>query len=163
MLKKLLMITISGLFVFSSCSKKDDLKKEKIAPVAVETETFIFSPSGSDFGQAGGLQTVNFEYDKSTLTKLAQEILKSNAQWLKNNMDVYIQIEGHCDNRGTIEYNLALGERRALAVRNYLIQLGISSSRILTISYGEEKPLCTNDNENCWSKNRRSNFVIVSR
>jgi len=162
MIKNFLLVVLSGVFIFS-CAKKDDLKKEKIAPVAVESESFMFSPSGSDFGQAGNLQTINFEYDKATLTNLSKEILKSNYNWLKNNPEIFIQIEGHCDNRGTIEYNLALGDRRALTVKNYLIQLGLSSNRISTISYGEEKPLCNNDYESCWSKNRRSNFVIVSR
>jgi peptidoglycan-associated lipoprotein len=91
------------------------------------------------------------------------EILKENAALLHKYPKVKIQIEGHCDERGTNEYNLALGERRANSTRNYLISLGISPDRISTISYGEERPLDPGHNEEAWAKNRRAHFVILSK
>lgn len=106
------------------------------------------------------LQDVHFAFDSAELDELARQILLQNAQWLKANPEVKIQIEGHCDERGTEEYNLALGERRAKSVRDYLISLGISSSRISIISYGESMPLDPGHNEEAWAKNRRAHFVI---
>ncbi|MBI5893854.1 MAG: peptidoglycan-associated lipoprotein Pal [Deltaproteobacteria bacterium] len=88
-------------------------------------------------------------------------VLEKDAEWLKKNPAVKIKIEGHCDERGSDEYNLALGDRRANSAKKYLANLGIDSNRISTISYGEEKPACKEANESCWSKNRRAEFVIV--
>jgi peptidoglycan-associated lipoprotein len=89
--------------------------------------------------------------------------LKQNAEWIKSNAAVSVQIEGHCDQRGTIEYNLALGERRAQTVRSYLIGLGVPSGRLNIISYGEEKLIAKGDSESDHSKNRRANFVPISQ
>lgn len=105
-------------------------------------------------------KNIHFEFDKSELTAKAQEILKKKAGWLEKNPDEDVLIEGHCDERGTTEYNLALGERRAQAARDFLINMGISSSRISYVSYGEEKPLDPASNPEAWAKNRRAEFVI---
>ncbi|MBN1114790.1 MAG: peptidoglycan-associated lipoprotein Pal [Oligoflexia bacterium] len=158
---KKFIVVLAGLALFAGCSKKGavDSSVEKDAP-AVASE---YGSGGSDHGQAGDLVTVNFDYDKSVLTESAKSRLKKNAEWLKQNAGVFIQIEGHCDNRGTIEYNLALGEKRALTVQGYLLKLGIEKKRLSTISYGEERPLSFDDNEMGWAKNRRANFVIVSK
>jgi peptidoglycan-associated lipoprotein len=106
------------------------------------------------------LEDVHFEFDKSTLTTLAKEILNENAKRLKENLGIKVIIEGHCDERGSREYNLALGERRAVSVKNYLSSLGIEDKRMKTISYGEERPLDPGHNERAWALNRRAHFVI---
>lgn len=103
---------------------------------------------------------VYFEYDSSELRPEARAVLKEKAAWLKENYSSSVSIEGHCDERGTTEYNLALGERRANAAKTYLINLGISASRLNTISYGEEKPVDFGKNESAYQKNRRAHFVI---
>ncbi len=99
-----------------------------------------------------------FEFDSSTLSAEAESILRAKAEWMRRNPSLAIVIEGHCDNRGTTEYNLALGERRAESVKGFLIDLGIAETRIRTISYGEERPLVPGDNEEAWAKNRRAHF-----
>ncbi len=106
-------------------------------------------------------QDIHFAFDSAQLTPMAQVLLKEKAQWLEDNMAVDVRIEGNCDERGTTEYNLALGERRALSVKNFLVDLGISGSRLTTISYGEEKPLDPEHNEIAWAKNRRVHFTII--
>lgn len=103
---------------------------------------------------------IPFAFDRYALTADAREILKEEADWLKMNKDIRVLIEGHCDERGTNAYNLVLGERRAAAVKRYLIQLGIEGERLSTISYGEEMPLDPGQNEAAWGKNRRVHFVI---
>lgn len=106
------------------------------------------------------LQTIYFEYDSAVLKAEAIKNLDRAADWLKKNPGVNVQIEGHCDERGTNEYNLALGERRALAARRYLVSLGINSERIFTISYGEERPSVEGHDESAWKFNRRDEFKI---
>ena len=105
-------------------------------------------------------EDIHFEFDKSTLTPAAQDNLMKKAEWMKENPDATVTIEGHADDRGTNEYNLALGERRAESAKNFLVDLGIAPSRMTTISYGEERPLCPQQTEECWAKNRRGHFVI---
>ena len=107
------------------------------------------------------LKEIYFDFDRYDLRADARAILKSNAEWLKGNPSVRIEIEGHCDERGTNEYNLALGAKRAQAAKDYLASLGIAVNRLSTISYGEEVPVCKEHNEECWQKNRRDRFVIV--
>ncbi len=103
-------------------------------------------------------EDIFFEFDSSTLSAKAESILRAKAEWMRRNPSLAIVIEGHCDNRGTTEYNLALGERRAESVKGFLIDLGIAETRIRTISYGEERPLVPGDNEEAWAKNRRAHF-----
>jgi peptidoglycan-associated lipoprotein len=109
------------------------------------------------------LKDIHFDFDKYDIRPEDTEILKENAALLMQYPKVKIQTEGHCDERGTNEYNLALGERRANAAKKYLLSLGISPDRISTISYGEEKPLDPGHNEEAWSNNRRGHFVILSK
>jgi peptidoglycan-associated lipoprotein len=106
------------------------------------------------------LQTIYFDYDSSALKPQAKAKLETAADWLKRNPNVNVQIEGHCDERGTNEYNLALGERRALAARRYLVSLGINTDRIFTISYGEERAAVEGHDESAWKFNRRDEFKI---
>lgn len=110
------------------------------------------------FEKARGLQTIYFDYDSFDLRPDALATLRENAEKIKQVPGVMIQIEGHCDERGTQEYNLALGEKRALATRAHLMNLGISGDRMITISYGEEVPVAFGSNESAWSQNRRAEF-----
>ena len=109
------------------------------------------------------LKDIYFDFDKYEVRSGEAEILKENAAILKKYPNVKIQIEGHCDERGTIEYNLALGERRANSTKKYLISLGIPENRISTISYGEEKPLDPRHTEEAWAKNRRAHTIVLSK
>jgi len=109
------------------------------------------------------LKDIHFDFDEYDIRPGDAEILKENAALLKKFSNVKIQIEGHCDERGTIEYNLALGERRANNAKQYLISLGISPDRISTISYGKERPLDPGHNEETWAKNRRVHLIILSK
>lgn len=106
-------------------------------------------------------EDVYFEFDSIRLAPDAQEILTKKAKWLRANPAATITIEGHCDNRGTNEYNLALGEGRAQSARAFLVDLGIKSSRLNTISYGEERPIDLTQSEQGWARNRRAHFVII--
>ena len=117
----------------------------------------------SDSSTAGGLQTVNFDFNSAALTSTARDQLENNADFLKKNPTVKVQIEGHCDERGGVQYNLALGERRAKAVRRHLISLGIQGRKMGTISYGKERPLEVGHDEDTWEKNRRATFVITAK
>lgn len=117
------------------------------------------SATGSDTGSIPGLKTVNFAYDNSSLSAAAKKILSDNAAWMNANPNVNVQIEGHCDEKGSVEYNLALGERRARAVKDYLQSIGVNPSQMLTISYGEERLLSYGDTDSDHAKNRRANFL----
>jgi peptidoglycan-associated lipoprotein len=105
-------------------------------------------------------ENVYFDFDKYNILPLAQEILQRKVEWLWNNPNVSVIIEGHCDERGTNEYNLALGDRRAESVKAYIINLGIAGSRLTTVSYGEERPVDSGKDEVAWAKNRRAHFEI---
>ena len=108
----------------------------------------------------GEIEDVFFDYNKSAVRDDFRTILEKNASILKANKAVSVVIEGHCDERGTSEYNIGLGESRASAVKNYLVNSGIDAGRISIVSYGEEKPFCAERNEDCWQKNRRAHFVV---
>lgn len=158
-LTTLLTLSLVGL---TACGSKD--KKSDEAGSAEPTEETMaqdmqFDPQGSDSGKIDGLYTINFEYDKANLNSEARDLLTKNAEWIKGNGSLTVQIEGHCDERGSVEYNLALGERRAQAVRGYLNDLGVDTNRMTIISYGKEKPLIGGDDEVSYAKNRRANFV----
>ena len=107
------------------------------------------------------IKDIYFDFDSYDLNDSAKETLKELASLLLKNRGIKVIIEGHCDERGTNEYNLTLGDRRAASAKEYLISLGIPRARIETISYGEEKPVCTEENEECWKKNRRAHFVLI--
>lgn len=165
-MKKILM-TLALCSMVIACSKKNksDQPVESMAAGGAETKIestpMNFDAAGSDSGKIEGLSTIHFEYDKSTLTSKTKKELQANSAWLKKNAGVRVQIEGHCDARGSIEYNLALGERRANAVKSYLVSQGVSEARLSVISYGKEKPLVNGDSDEAYAKNRRANFVPV--
>lgn len=129
----------------------------------VDSSAMSFSTAGSDSGAIQGLQTVRFDYDKATLSDTELKKLEGNAEWLKKYTDVKMVVEGHCDQRGSSEYNLSLGERRALTVRQMLIKLGVKADRLTTTSFGKEKLLAQGDSEEEMSQNRRANFVPTKK
>lgn len=104
-----------------------------------------------------------FDYDSSNLSDQARAALDKDSTWLKRWTSTKILVEGHCDSRGTNEYNLALGERRAAAVRDYLVSLGVPTDRVQVVSKGEEQPFCNEENESCWSQNRRGHFILTAK
>lgn len=156
---KNILFVVAALALVGGCKSKPKTTDSDAGGAGIESTALSFDPQGSDSGKIAGLNTVYFGYDQSSLTPDTQRILKANADWLKSRPQVKIQIEGHCDNRGTIEYNVALGERRANAVKNYLVGLGVSADRLSTISYGKEKPIAMGDSEADMARNRRANFV----
>jgi len=111
----------------------------------------------------GVLKDVHFGYDSADVEATETGLLTQNVGWLRDNARAKIELEGHCDSRGTIEYNLGLGARRAKAVKDYLVSQGISADRISTISYGKELPLCQEETEACWARNRRVHAVILGQ
>ena len=112
---------------------------------------------------SGMLKPAFFDYDKADVRADARDVLAANATWLKKYPSVMFTIEGHTDERGTAQYNLALGDRRANAAKDYLVSLGVDASRIKTVSYGKERPFATGHDEDSWQKNRRANFVVTSK
>lgn len=111
-------------------------------------------------GDHGPLTDIHFGYNEYTIQPQDGSILRSNASWLQSNPATRVQVEGHCDERGSEEYNMALGAKRAQAAKDYLVTLGIAGSRVSTISYGKELPLCTEHDESCWAQNRRDHFAV---
>jgi peptidoglycan-associated lipoprotein len=111
-------------------------------------------------GRGGPLSDIHFGYNDSSIQDQDGSVLKSNASWLQAHPQTKVQVEGYCDERGSEEYNIALGAKRAQAGKEYLATLGISDSRMSTISYGKELPLCTDHDESCWSQNRRDHFSV---
>jgi peptidoglycan-associated lipoprotein len=135
--------------------KQKDLEKSLVAKKQPGIE--------GEFYESSQLKDVHFDFDKYDIGPKGAEILKEDAVILQKLPNAKIQVEGHCDERGTNEYNLALGERRANSTKKYLVSLGISAGRISTISYGEEKPLDPGHNEEAWAKNRRGHIIILSK
>jgi peptidoglycan-associated lipoprotein len=116
-----------------------------------------------EFAPNTALTAIHFDFDKSDIRPGDRQILARNAAWLKAHPDNLVLVEGHCDERGTNQYNLALGDRRAQATMQYLVSIGVDASRITTISYGEDRPLCAEHTEACWAQNRRAMFLTKER
>jgi peptidoglycan-associated lipoprotein len=133
------------------------------SPAAPSTAAPATPPPPSEFSETSNLKDVYFDFDKYDIRPDSAKILDANATWLKANPGNLLLIEGHCDERGTAEYNLALGERRAKSTMNYLVGQGVAASRVTVISYGKERPVCTEHNEACWSKNRRDSFLAKKK
>ncbi|MGE4231881.1 MAG: peptidoglycan-associated lipoprotein Pal [Bacteriovoracia bacterium] len=162
-LRRLLPLLIILVFAFASCSKKTKDEEGAGSETSISDSDIGSDLADSDSHKAMGLETIHFPYDSSTLDSENKNLLSQNAQILKDHSSIKIQIEGHCDERGGIQYNIALGERRANAVRRYLQDEGISSSRMTTISYGKEKPVDSGHDESAWAQNRRANFRITEK
>jgi peptidoglycan-associated lipoprotein len=143
----------------TSCAQN----KPKVDEGLPTSEAIENTMGDSDSGKAMGLQTIHFGYDAYTLDDTAKGILDSNAQILKDHGSLKIQIEGHCDQRGGIQYNIALGEKRANTVKHYLEGKGTGKDRVTTISFGKERPVDTGTTDEAYAKNRRANFSITSK
>ena len=130
---------------------------------AAEPEVTPIDETAAAINDRGELKTIYFGYDKDELTDAARASLRQNANWLKASPQWNVVLQGHCDERGTIEYNLALGQRRANSVRSYLASLGVDASRVRTVSYGEERPANPGHNEAAWAKNRRAESKVEDR
>lgn len=141
--------------------KTEPAKSLASAPVS-QSSSLEQLQQGKPVGTAASspLKDIYFDFDRYDLRTDARDTLKSNAEWLNQNPTATVEIEGHCDERGTTEYNLALGAKRAQAAKDYLSTLGVGSQRLSSISYGSEVPVCTEHNEECWQKNRHDRFVI---
>ncbi|MDR1696157.1 MAG: peptidoglycan-associated lipoprotein Pal [Endomicrobium sp.] len=166
-MKKVLAFVVFGFVIFAcGCSKKQNIDPaaDEYTEAPVQSVDFADEPSlRSDTGKDVNLKTVNFDFDRSDLSPDMRQILKDNAAYLLNNTKVNVTVEGHCDDRGTIEYNLSLGQRRAVKVKEYYVQLGVAPNRIATLSYGSEKPIDTKSNETAWAKNRRAETKIIEQ
>lgn len=177
--KRLFVILISFMLVvfFSTCKKKE-VKTEPVKKPVVEkveevtpkvekpvlTEEEIFQKKTlEEANKEGYLKMVHFDFDKYYIKDNMKPILHANAEWLLKHLGVEILVEGHCDERGTIEYNIALGEKRASAAKNYLISLGVPEARLKIISYGKSKPLVRGVDEETYYQNRRSEFTITKK
>jgi len=146
----------------------EDLEEETMAPEMAEAPEMAPAPSMPAMSDSASLAAalaarlgdVHFDFDKSVIRDVDKPILLENADLLKESPDLRVTVEGHCDERGTTAYNLALGERRANATRRYLIALGVSPAQVGTVSYGEERPVCTMADESCWGRNRRAHLTV---
>lgn len=161
-------VSLSAMLMVAGCSSK------KTTGVNGENPADASKLGGSDVAGSGGsmedwqkgrlsqgpLSDIHFGYNESNIQEQDGPVLRTNASWLQAHADTRVQVEGHCDERGSEEYNIALGAKRAQAAKDYLVTLGISGGRISTISYGKELPACTEHDESCWSQNRRDHFVV---
>ena len=141
----------------------EPVQEAPVVPAERIAEDSVTSRSLDDLNRDSPLHPVFFEYDSSEITSIARSVLDANAALLRKYPAWVVTIEGHCDERGTAEYNLALGERRAVNARTYLVSLGIDAKRLRTVSYGKEFPFDSGHDEGAWSKNRRAHFVITAK
>ncbi len=179
-----MILLLSVLLVTVGCGKKAEPDPPAPEPVVEETKTTppptpvppptkvdrTPDPLDAELVQAdeyarnqGLLGDIFFAFDKYDLSNDARDRLARNASFLKEKSNFVVTIEGHCDERGTNDYNIALGDKRANAAKDYLVSLGISAARIKTLSYGEERPVCTASNDSCWARNRRGEFHLTGR
>jgi peptidoglycan-associated lipoprotein len=181
----ILVLFTFGMAIFTGCAEKKSVVKSDTAQVQETAPTSIPESASETAKKAASAEAskikdsaveqsslmgatakspvsdINFDFDSSAIGPDARKILNVNADFLSKNRVSAIVVEGHCDERGTDEYNMALGQRRAQETKKYLVNLGINESKITTISYGEERPLDTGNNENAWAKNRRAHFVVT--
>jgi peptidoglycan-associated lipoprotein len=166
----LVALPLFTVLVLAGCSKNNEVAESAPPPPPPPTEAPAETPSAppaeSTPPSAGEstvqdqLRDVYFDYDSANLSAEAQSILDADGKVLMDNASVSVQIEGHCDERGTVEYNLSLGDRRAQSARDYLVRYGVPASRLSTVSYGEERPFATGSDESAWAQNRRAHFVV---
>jgi peptidoglycan-associated lipoprotein len=171
----LLLVTVLVAFSLTGCGCFIQAQKgetpppkppeaQKIVPPEEKKEVPVPPapvPAPAPQAAVPGLASIYFDFDRYSIRPGDAEILKKNLDWLKANANTKVRIEGNCDERGTVEYNLALGQKRADAAKNYLVGLGTDGKRLDTISYGKERPVCTEHNEGCWAQNRRDAFVPI--
>ena len=176
----MMCLLLLGVFVLWGCPKKSEVAtapetQREEAPVAAPAPVEAPAPVPAEnaaprvqevqekaAAAAPSLRPVYFDFDQAMIRPEAKEILKANAEWMKAHPQAKVKIEGNCDERGTREYNQALGQRRAANAKKFMADLGVSSARIALISYGKEKPGCTESTESCWKMNRRGDFVVAA-
>ncbi|MBN2371688.1 MAG: peptidoglycan-associated lipoprotein Pal [Vicinamibacteria bacterium] len=176
MRKTSIALTLVAIVALAACGKKPEPyppapvvpEAPPLAPepdvVAQEDEyTRIKAMSSDEIDRLGLLQAVHFDFDRYDIRESERSILEKNAQTLKKLDFLVVKVEGHCDERGTVEYNIALGERRARAAHDYLVSLGVSAARLRTVSFGKEVPLCADSTEDCWARNRRAHFKVTGK
>ncbi|MFZ3064703.1 MAG: peptidoglycan-associated lipoprotein Pal [Nitrospirota bacterium] len=163
----LILVTILAGVIISGCAKKATTKAEGELAAKPAVEEKASAPAAKEEPIPAAeekkileLKDAFFDFDKSLIRDDAKAPLQNNAEFLRANKNTKIVIEGHCDERGTIEYNIALGQRRAESAKRYLVNLGIDASRISTVSYGKERPFCKEHNEDCYQSNRRAHFIV---
>jgi peptidoglycan-associated lipoprotein len=175
-LTTLVMLAVGSAFLIVGCAKKEPMEKAEEmkppqmgtqsapapAPETPKMETPVSMPNMADEIKAFEDKDIHFDFDRYSLSPEDIDLLNEKASFLKAHKDLKIRIEGNCDERGTIEYNIALGDRRAKAAQDYLVEQAIAKDRISTVSYGKEKPLDPGHNEEAWAKNRRDHFVITN-
>jgi peptidoglycan-associated lipoprotein len=173
----LVLVALSLILMFNACGKKaakvepvQEPVVEKVEEPTTQVEKPVLSEeeifqqkSLEELNKDQILKRINFDFDKYTIREDMKPILQANANWLLKFASVEVLIEGHCDERGTIEYNIALGEKRAEAAKNYLVSLGMKAAKIKIISYGKNKPLVQGENEESYFQNRRDEFVITKK
>ena len=151
------------------CASREEVVEEPIIEPEIQEETSALTgediplteqPEDIIYVETHQFEDIHFEFDKYAIRPVDEGVLSSVARWLEENDEIRLLIEGHCDERGTNEYNMALGEQRALSARRFLVSLGVDAARIGTISYGEERPLDPRSDEDAWAKNRRAHFVV---
>jgi peptidoglycan-associated lipoprotein len=156
------LAAIAFAIVLAGCETKPPPAQPVQTPTAATTPAPSIVPGSAEDLRVNVGDTVHFDYNKYAILDQDKSTLQRQAAWLAKYPSVRVTIEGHCDERGTREYNLALGARRASAVKEYLVSLGVSAARVDTISYGKERPICTESTESCWAQNRRGVTTITS-
>jgi peptidoglycan-associated lipoprotein len=164
----LVLLTVAIVVSAAACGKKPVTEppppppRAEVAPV-VDEYARIKAMSAEEIEKSGLLAEVYFDYDKAEIREQDRAILAKDAETLKRFDFLRVTVEGHCDERGAVDYNLALGDRRAKAAYDYLVSLGVPADRLKVVSYGKEVPVCTQSNEECWQKNRRAHFTVTGK
>ena len=155
---------VAAVLVLAACTEKPKAVETAPPPVSSSTSTTTSNivPGSAEDLRVNVGDTVHFDYDQYAIKDEDRSTLQRQAAWLQKYPSVRVTVEGHCDERGTREYNLALGARRANAVKEYLVSLGVSTARVDTISYGKERPICTESDESCWAQNRRGVTTVTA-
>lgn len=159
-MKNVGLFVLSALLLIGGCASKKPSQTQDSSTSG--TDELVLN-GDSDSNKAGKMRTIYFPFNEVTLDSKAKSQLAANADYLNANTAITVQVEGHCDERGSRQYNLALGERRAKAVKDYLKAMGVKADRIETMSWGNEKPVSDGNSEDAWSQNRRANFVITAK
>jgi peptidoglycan-associated lipoprotein len=172
-LRLLIVLALLGLFLGGCGCFQQQMKGETPPPAAPPPQVTAPEakpeipiqpaplPSSPTPTPVAALKDINFDFDKSNIRLADAEVLRQNIAWFNANPGKTVKIEGNCDERGTVEYNLALGQSRSDSTKQFLVNLGVAANLMSTVSYGKEKPLCQEHNEECWAKNRRAHFVPI--
>ena len=155
------LAALAAVLMLAACESKPPATAEAPPGATTGMTSSNVVPGSEEDLRVNVGDTVHFDYDRYEVTAEAQSTLARQAAWLQKYPAVRVTVEGHCDERGTREYNLALGARRANAVKSYLVSQGVSGARVGTISYGKERPICTESTEDCWAQNRRGVTVVT--